>query len=103
MEELFVALLTKVSLWDVFIEEYGEDYKAPNDLKDGWFFGKTHISYRACKMFEDHREGRYWYFGKDDLLDYIILETLKGEGFKERHNGGDEEDQLLHLEYDPTK
>tara|TARA_R100000951_G_scaffold114060_1_gene117470 strand:+ start:652 stop:963 length:312 start_codon:yes stop_codon:yes gene_type:complete len=98
MRDFFVDTLKKAEIWDLFVNEYGEDWQALKDFKEGWFFGKDLIQCRICRLFDNHSDGYNWKFDDSKDIDFLIFVILKSHGFKVVHNGGDEEDGLLIME-----
>jgi hypothetical protein len=100
MREKFISILKKAELWEVFIREFGMDWEATEWHYDGWWFDDDSISYRACDLFGNHSDGHDWCFLDDDPPRILIHHILLSHGFKQTHNGGDEEDGFYRMELD---
>lgn len=96
-ERHFVEILTNADLWQWFIREFGENWKARDWHYDGWWFEDGAFSYRICDIFDNHADGYNWSFHEDDFWRTIFVYVMKSHGYVITHNSGDEEDGFFRM------
>lgn len=100
VKALFEKAIKQADLWDWFAVEYTDDYEAERFNKSGWFFSENTIQYRLTGLFKDYSDGYNWEFSSG-FWDEVLIYILKSHGFVKTHEGGDEEDGLLIMEFKP--
>lgn len=93
------AIKSTEGLWERFVKEYGEDFTAEADHKDGWSFNPNSASLRECGLFPNHRDNHLYSFGSPCPLERYIINALENHGFSIGFNGGDEEDGLVQFKH----
>lgn len=95
-KERFIQILEEHDILDQFFREFGQEFIAKESHLSGWFFfDDGDISFRACRIFDDHADGyNAKCFDDTSPLEQKILEILSKEGYQLVYNSGDEEDLL---------